>query len=148
MPSKKPANKSLLLDSSVVIKWYIDENNTTDAVALRDAFLSHQVELFFPELGLYEIANALRYSGLFTEADIHEYLQSTIDLGIHILPFDLSALKAAITLSLAKNIAVYDSYFAVIADAIGAVYITADEKACNKLEGLTYVKSLANRGDL
>jgi len=65
---------------------------------------------------------------------------------IHILPFDLSALKAAITLSLAKDIAVYDSYFAVIADAIGAVYITADEKACNKLEGLTYVKSLANQG--
>ncbi|MBE0448904.1 MAG: type II toxin-antitoxin system VapC family toxin [Actinobacteria bacterium] len=146
MPSRSGNRGSvLLLDTSVVVKWYIEEENSVEALTIRDSFLDDRLEIFFPDLGLYELANALRYSGLFSEEEIQLYLQSAIDIGMQIVPIDPSVLKAAISLSLARNLAVYDSYFAALADSIGAIYITADEKALKKLSDLMHVEGLARR---
>lgn len=49
-------------DSSVVIKWFSDEDATDKALAIREGYINGKIEIVVPDLLLYEIANALRYN--------------------------------------------------------------------------------------
>ena len=59
-----------VLDASVVIKWFSEEEYTDIAVKLRDGFFKGCNELVVPDLLLYEVSNALRYNPNFD--GIHE----------------------------------------------------------------------------
>ena len=49
--------RSAVLDSSVLIKWVHREHeeNTDDALLLRKAFLDGGLEIFIPDLAIYEV---------------------------------------------------------------------------------------------
>jgi len=50
-----------VLDASVLIKWFSNEEYTDRALKLRDDFLQGYTELVVPDLLLYEVSNALRW---------------------------------------------------------------------------------------
>ncbi len=84
----------LLLDSSVVVKWFRSESTYDKALAIQQAFLSGDLDLGISELTLYEVANALRYSGDYTADEIRESLNSILDLEITVYPFSFDALAS------------------------------------------------------
>jgi predicted nucleic acid-binding protein len=59
-----------VLDASVVIKWFSEEEYTDIAVKLRDDFFKGYNELVVLDLLLYEVSNALRYNPNFDETDV------------------------------------------------------------------------------
>ncbi len=67
-----------VLDASVVIKWFSEEEYTDIAVKLRDHFFKGYNELVVPDLLLYEVSNALRYNPNFDETDVVDAVNSLL----------------------------------------------------------------------
>ena len=73
-----------VLDSSVVIKWFSDEEDTDIALELRKSHVKGNANLASPDLIVYEIANALRYNKEISETDVKNSINSLMSIGINI----------------------------------------------------------------
>lgn len=116
---------NLVVDASVVVKWYVPERDHAAALTLRDDYLDGDVDLFAPSLLPFEVVNALRYSGNYEGDSLTAAAESLADYGIELQSFAGSGDIAATANEL--DIAIYDaSYLALAAEVDGLVY-TADE---------------------
>lgn len=121
-----------LLDTSVAIKWFVPEEDSERAADLQQAHLRDDLQLHAPDVLLMESANALRYAGL-SEERILQDLETFSALGVDIIPFSMGVLNSAVSLSLEHDLAVYDSYFLALAQALEMPLITADRKMLSRL---------------
>jgi predicted nucleic acid-binding protein len=110
--------REALLDTSVVVKWFVPEEDSEKALSLRHAQENREIQLYAPEVLLMELANALRYSSEFSASEIAEALDTPFGLNVLLVPFSLEALNSAVTLSLNQDLAVYDAYFLALARAL------------------------------
>jgi predicted nucleic acid-binding protein len=137
--------RAALLDTSVAVKWFIREEDSEKAADLRQAHGRAELLLHAPDILLLELTNALRYSPLVFAEEIPQALRLFPGLGIPIIPFDLDALISSVTLSLEHDLAVYDSYFLALAQALEMPLITADRKMLSCLtaeDGSLSIKDL------
>ncbi len=122
-----------LLDTSVVVKWFVPEEDSEKALSLRHAQEDRELQLYAPEVLLIELANALRYSSEFSAGEIIAALETPFELNILLIPFSIDALNLAVTLSMEHNLAVYDAYFLALAQAMEIPLITADRRMLSRL---------------
>ena len=47
----------IVLDASVVAKWFIEEEDTEKAIEIRDKFVRGEIKILVPSLLIYEIGN-------------------------------------------------------------------------------------------
>lgn len=125
--------RDAILDTSVVVKWFVPEEDSEKALSLRRAQEEHELQLFAPEVLLMELANALRYSSEFSAREIVQALETLFELNILLIPFSLDALNSAVSLSLEHDLAVYDAYFLALAQALEMPLITANRKMLSRL---------------
>lgn len=125
--------EAALLDTSVVVKWFILEEDSEKAANLRQAHGRDELLLHAPDILLMELANALRYSPLVSAGEIPQALRLFSNLEIAIVPFDLDVLISSISLSQEHDLAVYDTYFLALAQAIEIPLITTDRKMLSRL---------------
>ena len=133
-------NIMYVLDASVVIKWFSEEEYTDKALKLRDDFFKGEFELVVPDLLLYEVSNALRYNQSFDETDVVEAVDSLFDIGISIIVPTQEAIKSAINFAFHHNITLYDAFYVALAKEIDFSLITADGKLYKKTKDLVFVK--------
>jgi predicted nucleic acid-binding protein len=50
----------VVADAPVVVKWFVEEEHTGDALRLRDDYVDRVVDVASPDLMPYEVLNALR----------------------------------------------------------------------------------------
>ena len=50
-----------VLDASVILKWFLEEENSEKAITLKDGHSRGEFLVVIPDLAIYEVANALRY---------------------------------------------------------------------------------------
>ena len=50
--------KALVLDTSVIMKWYKEEEDSDKALEIRDKCIRGEIQLSAPDLVLYEMVNA------------------------------------------------------------------------------------------
>jgi predicted nucleic acid-binding protein len=125
--------REALLDTSVVVKWFVPEEDSEKVLRLRRAQEDRELQLYAPEVLLMELANALRYSSEFSAGEIIEALETLFELNILLMPFSLDALNLAVTLSMEHDLAVYDAYFLALAQALEIPLITADRRMLSRL---------------
>ncbi|MBI3914477.1 MAG: type II toxin-antitoxin system VapC family toxin [Chloroflexi bacterium] len=125
----------LLLDSSVVIKWFRPEVDDAVAIALKNLFVNGQIEIRLSDLVLYEMANALLFSEDFSDQEILEALQSIVALKTEIYVFDLATLESALKIGRQSGLAIYDAYLIALAQKENLLFVTADAKLTRKLPG-------------
>ena len=58
-----------IIDASVVIKWFIEEEDSIKAILLKDEHIQGKTILIAPDLLIYEVANVLMISKIFITAD-------------------------------------------------------------------------------
>jgi predicted nucleic acid-binding protein len=109
-------NIVFVLDASVVIKWFSEEEYTDRALKLREDFSKGEIELVVPDLMLYEVSNALRYNSDFDETN------------------------SALNLAYEYKITIYDAYYVALAKEIDFILVTADRKLYLKIKDLKFVK--------
>ncbi|MBI2667756.1 type II toxin-antitoxin system VapC family toxin [Candidatus Woesearchaeota archaeon] len=142
METKEELNKYYVLDSSVVIKWFSNEEHTDIALKLRDMFVMGDIEIVVPDLQIYEIANALRYNKQIERTDVDNAVKSLIEIGIKVISPKREIMKKAIDFSYDYDLTIYDSCFIALAKELNFVFVTADEKLYKKIKSLNFVKLL------
>ncbi len=126
----------------MILKWFIEEDDSQQALWLRRAYKSRRISVATTDLAFYEVANVLRYSNLVSSSQEHTAIQTLRGDIIHVISFDENVLHNAIEIAEEANISIYDAYFVAQADLEGLRFITADKKLARAVRGLTDVMTL------
>ncbi len=140
-PSASPL---LILDTSVVLKWFLEqgEADVTRARKLREAHLSGRCRLGAPDLLLMEVANALAVGRRASSHDVSQAMASLLDVGLRWFPLEFRALQQAVEVAETYRVAVYDSYFLAVAIDSGGLLVTSDEAFLRKVKSHAHAVSL------
>lgn len=130
----------LILDASVIIKWFSEEEYTDKSLKIREEIRSGDERGILPDLLLYEVANALRYSPRFNEDDVRDAIDSILDMGMDIVTPTSEIINSAINLAFTYNITVYDSFYVALAKELEIPLITADKKLHKNVKEMNFVK--------
>lgn len=122
-----------VVDTSVVVKWYIPEQHHEVARSLRDAYLEGKFDLVAPELMPFEAINALKYSGHYDGDRLEEAARSLPEYGIDLVSFGEIGSIGAIATDL--DITVYDAAYIGLAGELDTTAYTADENLLGDLHG-------------
>ena len=114
----------IVVDTSVVVKWYIPEQHHEQARALRDAYLDGAFDLVAPALMPFEAVNALKYSGYYDGERLEDASKSLLGYGIELVPFNDIGSIAEVADTL--EITVYDAAYIALARKLDADIYTAD----------------------
>jgi len=141
--------ESVLLDSSVVLKWFRkDEIWREAALKLRETYLNGQMVIFVPDLLIYEIANVLRYKPDLTQLQVQEALTSLYDMKISIVEISQAVIMEAIQLAYFHAITVYDATFIATANYLKVPFITADDKLIQDLSKIPFAYHISDLTNL
>ena len=130
----------LVLDNSVIIKWFTREKGRDRVIEYRNQFLKGEIDIALSDLILYEITNVLRYNPNFDKNDVMDAMRSIIGLGVQILVPTTRILNIAIDFSFTHDITIYDAVYVALAKELNYDFVTADRKLFEKIEDLAFVK--------
>ena len=130
---KVKRKKAIVVDASVVTRWYLNEEWTEYALDLRSDYQKGKLRLVAPYLIYYEVGNALRFSSDLTQADIIEALTAFLKTQMNIIYFDEELIGKITEIAFLNNITIYDSTYCAIAEEYGYKLITGDEKLRKKV---------------
>ena len=135
--------ENFLLDTSVVMKWFVSEEKSQRAWQIQSDYLNGRYDLSVPELLLYEVANALKFTSFLLPSEkIKEKIESLIKLKINIYPFDYGILQLSVDVAIERDITIYDAYFLTLARETESIFITSDEKLYDRIGDLNFVRTL------
>lgn len=126
----------LVVDASVVVKWYIPEQDHEQARTLRDDYLDGAHDLLAPTLLPFEVINALKYSGHYEGERLIEASQTLPDYGVTLVPYREAGPIADVAVDL--DITLYDAAYLALAQANEATVYTADSRLLDATEGSVY----------
>lgn len=123
----------IVVDTSVVVKWYVPERHHENARTLRDDYLNGEFDLVAPELMPFEAINALKYSGYYGEERLEAAARSLPEYGINLVPFGDAGPVAGVANDL--DITVYDAAYVALAKVLDSTVYTADGELLDALDG-------------
>ncbi|MCY3972136.1 MAG: type II toxin-antitoxin system VapC family toxin [Acidobacteria bacterium] len=129
-------------DASVLLKWVLageDEQDTDEALALRDEAVAGSLELVVPQLWIYEVGNTL--TRRFPD-DAGELLATLADFGLTEARLDARWRSRAVSLSVTYGVAFYDAAYHAVALGLGGMFVTADERYVRRASGAGSISSL------
>lgn len=121
----------IVVDASVVAKWYIPEQDHEEARELRDDFLEGTHDLYAPALMPFEAINALRYSGHYDGERLVEASETLPEYGIELVPYRRIGDVARV--ANAQDITVYDAAYLSLAREYDGTAYTADSQLLDSL---------------
>lgn len=133
----------IVLDASVIIKWFVQESDSEIALRFKEALLRGKVNIVLPDLALYEILNVLRFKSGVTEEAIKSILPALLNLGLDIIAPSQRLLEESLHLSFATELSVYDSVYLALANELGAKLVTADKRLVRQAAPLAKVELLS-----
>lgn len=142
---------NLIVDSSVVIKWYTHENLQKQAAALRERITEESISVAVPRFFFVEAANILwKKSSLLKDlsrADAKGIFWRILDLPLQVLEDDEILLRA-LDLSMDHSLSIYDSMYMASALRFKATLVTADSVLVKRLAGSSLAGRISFLGDL
>ncbi len=131
-----------VVDASVLVKWFMEEEDRDRALSLRELHTSGRSSLFVSELTILEILNAIRYAPRANEEDGTEALHVLENLHLQVKPADFDLFRKANAIAWAYKITIYDALYVALAEQLGYPLITSDEAMVKKLKGHSIVVPL------
>ncbi|MFB6219431.1 MAG: type II toxin-antitoxin system VapC family toxin [Halobacteriaceae archaeon] len=127
---------AIVVDASVVAKWYIPERDHEQARTVRDDYLNGRHELLAPALLPFEVVNALKYSGHYEDERLTEAATTLPEYGIELIPYRDAGPAAEIAVDL--DITLYDASYLALAHTNEATVYTADGRLLDSTDGSAY----------
>jgi predicted nucleic acid-binding protein len=125
--------REIIIDASVVVKWFIEENDSDKALLLRDRFIGGKIELYVPTLLYFEVLNALKYSQLFKPSELEDAGESLENYGFKVIMIKDEIRKYMINAAIDYNLSIYDASYLGLSMGLDKLFCTADEKIIKKL---------------
>ena len=113
-------------DASIVAKWFLEEEVSSDARRLRDDYASDLVELDAPAILPFEVLNAAKYAMVFSADELRRVAEALDAFAIPIRPLEGSLALAAVDISSSTKLTVYDASYIALARELDATLYTAD----------------------
>lgn len=134
----------VVIDTSVLIKWFVDEIKSDSAIAIRDRYIKGELSLLAPNLILYELLNALKYINLHNQNEVERIFETITNYGIEFCSLDTELANKTIEIAMTNKLTIYDSTYVALANLKKGKIITADEKMLKNApkEYKKYVKLL------
>lgn len=123
----------IVTDASIVVKWFIEENDSDKARFLRDKFIEEKVEVIVPSLLYFEVLNALKYSQLFNPSELDNAGESLENYGFKVITIKNEIREQMVKIAVDHDITIYDASYLGLSIALGITFCTADEKFIKKL---------------
>jgi predicted nucleic acid-binding protein len=125
--------REIVIDASVVVKWFIEENDSEKALLLRDSFIGGKVELYVPPLLYFEVLNALKYSQLFEPSELEDAGESLENYGFKVITIKNEIRNHMINAAINYDLSIYDASYLGLSIGLEMMFCTADEKIIKKL---------------
>ncbi|MBV9470404.1 MAG: type II toxin-antitoxin system VapC family toxin [Abitibacteriaceae bacterium] len=125
----------IVVDSSVVIKWFVVEPHSTQAHTILSAYQSHSVTLLAPDLLYAEMGNIIWKKNLcqgLDGTDAQVIIDTFNALSLVITP-TADLLQDAYRLAITYQRTVFDSLYLALSQREQCNFVTADEKLVNAL---------------
>lgn len=140
----------LVVDASVAVKWYLTEELENEAQEILDAGQRGEALLLAPEFVEPELWNVpwqRHRRGELSPEEVRGYWSNFREIPVFLTDVrQLMPLAAEVTLQ--SECIIYDALFVALAEAEGAVVVTADEKLLRTLEGTPYAERGAHVRDV
>lgn len=135
--------KPLVADASVVVKWFLPEEDSEKALHVRDGFVREDYWLTAPDLLLSELGNVLwKRRDILDENAGLDIIAELLALGIRFEPAE-KTIGRAYELARQHNRTVYDAMYLALAESHDCEMLTADERLYNAVaDHLPYVRWL------
>jgi len=125
---------SLVIDASVAVKWYTQEENRDEAIKILQAHMGGEIELTSPTLLAYEVINALRYNPSLTPEDQEKAVAALFLIGIDLKPPTQELMIKATRLANKYDITIYDAVYLSQAILQDTNLVTADKELTEKAQ--------------
>jgi predicted nucleic acid-binding protein len=137
-----------VVDASVVLKWFLPDNDSQEAERLLLDFLRGSIALFAPDFLLIEIASGLwRRSivrGELSASDAESIYRDLLTIPLNLRPSD-SLAASAFSLALTHRHSVYDAFYCALSVEMDCDFVTADRLLVAKLgQSLPYVRHVTS----
>jgi len=119
--------QELVIDSSVAVKWFSEEEDTDQALLLKEMHVQGLAGLWVSDLLYHEVTNALRFKPGYDEPRLVAAVEGLFDLHLNIHRTDPKILETASRIALKGEVTIYDAVPVALAEMKGTVCITADE---------------------
>ena len=124
---------AVVVDASIIVKWFVEEEGSNEAIKIRDEYINGDVKLIAPELINFEVLNALHYKGLFSEDELKRISEALDAFSIELHSLRGEYATRTIEVAYKNNITVYDAAYISLAIMKNTHLYTADRKLKNKL---------------
>jgi predicted nucleic acid-binding protein len=118
----------IVIDSSVAVKWFSEEEATSNALGLRDSHVEGRTTLITTPLLACELANALRYKPDYDKDRLAEAMDNFYKLHLSEAPIDTQLLSRSSEIAFRGNVTVYDAIPVALAVLKKTKCITADRE--------------------
>lgn len=129
----------IVLDTSVIVKWFSEEKFTEKSLKIRERIRNEKEIGAFPDLFLYELSNALRYNPNFDKEDVREAVRSILNMDMEIITPTSDIINKSISMAFERDITIYDASYVALARELEVDLITADKNLYEKVEDLDNV---------
>lgn len=124
--------REVVLDSSVVVKWFSTETKTEEALRLRNLYTQGSLQITVSEVLIAEVANALRYKPDYDTEKLKKAAMSLLGLRFNIAHLTKPIVTRTVEIAYEGKVTFYDALPVAIAEARKTVCITADEETQHK----------------
>jgi len=118
----------VVIDSSVAVKWFSEEEATSHALELRDSHVKGHATLITTPLLVCELANALRYKPDYNKDKLVEAMNHFYKLHLYEAPIDSQLLSRSSEIAFRGNVTIYDAIPVALAALKRTKCITADQE--------------------
>jgi predicted nucleic acid-binding protein len=120
----------LLIDTSVVIKWFHEagESEVAEARAIRDAHIDGDLDAHVLDLAVYEVGNVLARALKWTAIDVGDQLDDLLAILGSPIVMAPGWLRDAAGLAERHVLSFYDASWAAAAAALGIPLVSADRR--------------------
>jgi len=132
----------IVLDASIILKLIFEEQDTPQALQLRENHITGEGKIAAPELLYYELANVLATKVAIPVKNASSALAEIFNLEIETFTLGVEEFLSSISVSRKYKISVYDASYMILAERLNCDFITADAQLFRKTKDLKFVRLL------
>jgi predicted nucleic acid-binding protein len=128
-------NTTVILDSSVIAKWFFSEVDTDKALEIKEKFTNNSISIAVPVLLYYEINNILKTAVKTFRIDPKEALKAyNAFLKLNFITYSSELIMGKILeIAMRFDISSYDAAYISLAEYLQIPFLTADQKLLDKV---------------
>ena len=127
------AKETLVLDASIIVKWFCEEEYTDIALRIRDRFFGRELDVVVPDLMFYEVSNAIRYNMVLSMEEKLELIEDIYSTDFDVVSSTKEILSEAMDSALDTDTTIYDNVYLAVGRFKKCNLITVDKVFRNKI---------------